>query len=147
MGRRKVARPIYENPENRIIERRVADVLEQKWNCVCHKLPYSYHADFVAMRGGRVIGFAEVKSRTISYSTHKTAMISEMKRMHCLRLAEHFGVTAKLIYKYDDGIFWIDFSETPDWHEIGGRKNTARDDQDIEIMAHWNRERLNKLCN
>ena len=140
-----MARPMYENPENRRIEREVADVLEKVWNCKCHKLPYSYHADFVAMRGDKVVGFAEVKSRTISYNTHETAMISELKRMNCLKLADHFNAPATLVYKYDDGIFWIDFSVEPDFHEIGGRKNTARDDQDIEIMAHWYRNRLNKL--
>jgi len=140
-----MARPMYENAENRRIEREVADYLEKVWDCKCYKLPIAYHADFVGMRGNKVVGFAEVKSRTISYNTHKTAMISELKRMNCLKLADHFNVPVNLIYKYDDGIFWIDFRVEPDFHEIGGRKNTARDDQDIEIMAHWYRNRLNKL--
>ena len=140
-----MTRRIYETPEDLAIERQVADILEQVWQVQLFKLPYAYHVDFVCFRDSKVTGFVEVKSRNISYATHDTAMISERKRMDAIRMANHFNVKALIVYRYLDGLFWLDFADEPDWREIGGRKNSDRDGQDIEIMAHWNKNKLKKI--
>jgi len=138
-------RKMYETPEDLKNERIVADKWEERYNCTCHKLPFSYHADFVCMRDSKIVGFIEVKRRELLWGTHQTFMISELKRMNCIKLGEHFGVPSLLVFKYIDGIFWGNFADEPDFHEIGGRKNSMRDSADIEIMAHWNRDRFKTL--
>lgn len=140
-----MARSRYESDEDLKHEWQVADEWESRFNVICTKLPWSYGADFACWRDGKVVGLIEVKRRNLTIDTHDTFMISERKRMECLRLGEYLGVPAVIVFKYKDGIYWADFSTERDFTEYGGRKKSDRDGQDIELMCHWVKSKFKRL--
>lgn len=141
-------RTIYESDENRKNEMLLAKAWGKKFNCECSKLPYSYFLDFVCEKDGKIVHILEVKRRNIKISNHDTHMISMKKVQHAKELTDILGVPCYLLFQYEDGVYYIDMSIPPDFYNKWGRvtqKNWRNDSADIEIMAHWDKDKFNKL--
>jgi hypothetical protein len=55
-------------------------------------------------------------------------------------------VPSFFVVKYDDEIRYIDFAETPDDFQVGGRTRANRRDQaDVELVGHYNVSRMKVL--
>ena len=143
-----MARKIYESDENRKNERRLAKAWERLFNVECSKLPFSYFLDFVCERDGKIIHILEVRKRNINIADHDTHMISMKKVQHAKELTDVLGVPCYLLFEYKDGCYYIDMAQQPDYYNKWGRmtKESWRGDSaDIEIMAHWSKDRFIKL--
>lgn len=131
-------RPMYETPSDIINELSVIESLSDLWGVTFHKLPIQYHLDFsISKIDGRIIGFIEVKTRTIAKSKFPTYIISMSK----IQMAKSMFDTSKqptfLVVQWTDAIGWcrIDsFEEIPPF-KIGGRTDRG-DEQDIEPVLH-----------
>ena len=132
---------MWETKEDLAREKDVADYACDRWGVTAFKLPIQYHADYALVRHGKIAALMEIRCRNKKYETF---MFSVQKRMHVRHIAQDLGVKAFFVIKFPDGIYYLDFDEEPDHSGIGGR-NELRDDRDVEIVYHYNVNRLKKL--
>lgn len=122
-------RPMYETPQHLKVEKEIAQALEKAWKCNLYKLPISYRADYLALRG-KPVGVIEVKHRTKRYPK---MFLSLHKFLESKALAEKLMVPFVLVYGFPEGIWWGNVSSYPLDIEVGGRTDRG-DWQDTEPM-------------
>ena len=128
-----MSRPIYETEADRANERRVADILLDRWRCTAVKLPRRYEIDYALSRGNRVMAWAEVKCRTNPREQYPTYMVALGKVIAGLDLAQRTNLPFMLVVQWTDSLGWV----TPklDAIHIGGRHDRG-DGDDEEPVAH-----------
>lgn len=137
-------RPTYETDLDRSNEESVIGVIAKLSMCDHMKLPKAYRADYVLIKNGRPVCIVEIKCRNVSIDKYETIMISAHKRMECVMLANELRCEVRLVIRYTDGIYAIDFKQEPDWSSVGGRWD-RNDQQDVEIVHHYKTARLKKI--
>ena len=141
-----MARPLYETEADLSREARVMHTAAEKWNCDYLKLPLSYRLDFALIRSNRLVALAEIRVRNVKAETYPTIIFSVNKRAKANQLSDQTKVPSFFVVKYDDEIRYIDFAETPDDFQVGGRTGANRRDQaDVELVGHYNVSRMKVL--
>lgn len=143
-----MARKLYETEKHRQDEKKLADAWGIKFKCKCSKLPYSYFLDFVCERDGKIVHILEVRRRNKKMANLNTHMIGMWKVTHARQLSDTLGVPCYLLFQYDDGCCYIDMEVAPDYYNRWGRmtkENNRGDAADVEIMAHWSKDKFTNL--
>tara|TARA_R110002153_G_scaffold272575_1_gene441458 strand:- start:1072 stop:1497 length:426 start_codon:yes stop_codon:yes gene_type:complete len=141
-----MARPLYETSEDLSREANVMQTAASKWKCDYLKLPLSYRLDFALVRSNKVAALAEIRVRNVAVSTYPTIIFSVLKRATANMLSAQIAVPSFFIVKYDDEIRYIDFAETPDEFQVGGRTGAnRRDHADVELVGHYDVMRMKVL--
>jgi len=128
-------RPRYESARDLANERRVAERLKAQRNLDVQKMPISYRLDYALMRDGKVVGFAEIKSRRNEMARYPTLMISLGKVMAAFQLTAATKLPCYLIAEFTDCIAVVNFREQ---HELGiGGRIDRNDAADVEPCAYY----------
>ena len=118
----------------------------EKWNCDYMKLPLSYRLDFALVRRNKLVALAEIRVRNVKAETYPTIIFSVNKRAKANELSDQTKVPSFFVVQYDDEIRYIDFAETPDEFQVGGRTGANRRDQaDVELVGHYDVSRMKRL--
>lgn len=129
-------RPTYETERDRQLERITIEVAAKRWQVTAVKLPQFDEVDYALVRGGRVVGVAEVKTRSNQHDTYQTYMISLRKVMRGAALELSAGLRFVLVVGFTDGVWYCRPSKEQDCNvSIGGRKDRG-DEQDVEMVLH-----------
>jgi len=138
-----MARPLYETAADLSREAKVMHTAAEKWQCDYLKLPLSYRLDFALIRNNRLVALAEIRVRNVTASKYPTIIFSVNKRAKANQLSDQIKVPSFFVVKYDDEIRYIDFAETPDEFQVGGRTGANRRDQaDVELVGHYDVDRM-----
>ena len=141
-----MGRPLYETDADLSREAVVMKLAATKWNCDYLKLPLSYRLDFALIRRNKLVALAEIRVRNVKAETYPTIIFSVNKRAKANQLSEQTKVPSFFVVQYDDEIRYIDFAETPDEIQVGGRTGANRRDQaDVELVGHYDVARMKKL--
>tara|TARA_R110000744_G_scaffold342627_3_gene447843 strand:+ start:316 stop:741 length:426 start_codon:yes stop_codon:yes gene_type:complete len=141
-----MGRPLYETDADLSREAVVMKLAATKWNCDYLKLPLSYRLDFALIRRNKLVALAEIRVRNVKAETYPTIIFSVNKRAKANQLSEQTKVPSFFVVQYDDEIRYIDFAETPDEFQVGGRTGANRRDQaDVELVGHYDVARMKKL--
>jgi hypothetical protein len=135
---------MYESSHDLDQEQSVASVLSKAWNCEFHKLPISYHVDWMLMREGKGVAFAELKSRKVPSTQYKTLMLSLSKWIKGNDLRRATTLPFLIIAKFTDGIFYLDSYSADVDFGIGGRTDRG-DSQDIEPVVYMEIQHFKKV--
>lgn len=137
-------RPIYESPEDLRNEKDVVEKLTQIWGMVFHKLPMSYHVDWLMVKDGKPRGFAELKCRNCGRRKYPTLMLSLAKWMRGKELAQELNTSFIIIVRWSDGIFFHKAGTQPISYGFGGR-NDRDDEQDMEPVVYINTDHFQRI--
>ena len=141
-----MARPLYETDADLSREAKVMQTAAEKWNCDYMKLPLSYRLDFALVRRNKLVALAEIRVRNVKAETYPTIIFSVNKRAKANELSDQTKVPSFFVVQYDDEIRYIDFAETPDEFQVGGRTGANRRDQaDVELVGHYEVSRMKRL--
>lgn len=141
-----MARPLYETDADLSREAKVMQTAAEKWNCDYMKLPLSYRLDFALVRRNKLVALAEIRVRNVKAETYPTIIFSVNKRAKANELSDQTKVPSFFVVQYDDEIRYIDFAETPDEFQVGGRTGSNRRDQaDVELVGHYDVGRMKRL--
>ena len=132
------ARAFYETAADVVREREFADRLELGWGVDMRKLPVKYRLDFLALRGGRAIAFAELKQRTIPASRYETYILGANKFAAARMYAKTFGLPAILAVRFTDADLCVELREDHGRRLgfIDKHLSTRQDDADLEPVVH-----------
>jgi hypothetical protein len=128
-------RPKYETAYDLANETTAQEVIEAEFKCKLHKLPVSYHADWVATRNNKVVAVIEFKKRTVDKNRYATTFIFVDKWMNGIRLSDTMAVPFMLFIEWTDGLYWHHVGSTPVEFTMGGRTDRG-DPQDIQPSVH-----------
>lgn len=137
-------RPIYESPADLQNEKDVVEKLTQSWGIIFHKLPMSYHIDWLMVKDGNPRGFAELKCRRNDRQKYPTFMISLAKWMRGKELAHELSIPFIIIVRWNDGIFFHKAGTSPVTFGFGGRSDRG-DSQDVEPVVYIGTEHFQKI--
>ena len=128
-------RPQYVSDEDERLEMAVAFVLKRRFDLdSVVKNPRFFPMDLSLMRGSRVIGFAEVKSRYFPSTKYDEVFLSVARAINMANFAAVSGRPVILVWNFSDKMLGLSIRDG--WHApwpiaMGGR--TDRDDsEDIE---------------
>jgi len=144
-----MSRPIYETEATLERERALADAIEILWSVTCRKLPIKYGLDYALMREGRIIAFAELKSRN-TYTSEAMdklggVMLSLDKLEHAQRFIGFTGLPVFFVVELKDGIFAAKFDEKPKFKLAFGGRSDRDDWQDVEPVGFISLSQFKKL--
>lgn len=131
-----MARPMYETQFDRNNEQRVAELLAEKGYTLV-KLPLQYKLDFAIIEDelDKVVGFAELKARTVEMNKYPTAMISLAKVVKAHDISSCTNLPSYFIVLYKDALVRINFASEFSVN-IGGRSDRG-DPQDRDVCAYY----------
>lgn len=99
--------PIFKTREDDSNEHKVAEIVEKHWGCDLISLGALAPIDWCAIRGDRLVGVIELKTRTHNSSKFSTVFLNFRKWL-ALTLAEvGLGVPAIFIVQFTDTLKWI----------------------------------------
>ncbi len=100
-------------------------------------MPIRYGIDYAFLRDGAVVGFAELKCRTIRRDAFPTMMISLGKIISAQALYRVTHVPIVLVVEWTDWVGWTQIAgeNACDYQTaLGGRKD-RNDEQDNDVVA------------
>ena len=127
---------MYETQADRNNEQRVAELLAEKGYTLV-KLPLQYKLDFAIIEDelDKVVGFAELKARTVEMNKYPTAMISLAKVVKAHDISSCTNLPSYFIVLYKDALVRINFASEFSVN-IGGRSDRG-DPQDRDVCAYY----------
>jgi hypothetical protein len=128
-------RPLYESSFDLKNENDVSEQLSDLWDCTFHKLPISYHIDWMLMKNNKSVAFAELKTRKNSSKQYPTLLLSLAKWIYGNHLSKATSLPFLIIAKWTDGIFYVNSNNAKVTFGIGGRTD-RNDNQDIEPVVY-----------
>lgn len=137
-------RPIYESPADLQNEKDIVEKLTQMWGISFHKLPMSYHIDWLMVKDKQARGFAELKCRNNDRRKYPTFMISLAKWMRGKELAHELSTSFIIIVKWTDGIYFHKAGTYPITYGFGGRSDRG-DSQDMEPVVYIDTDHFTRI--
>lgn len=133
--------PIYETPRDIYNEDAVRDALIARYQDMeLIRTPPRYAMDFAMLRSGKLVGWAEVKTRTCSHTEYDEAMISLSKVVAGKLLSDATGTKSHLFIKWTDRIGFVEMAK-PDRIGTGGRTDRG-DPNDFDLCAFFSINRF-----
>lgn len=114
----------------------VAEQIERHWNCKLHKFGSLCPIDWYAERAGRLVGVAELKSRTHASDTFSTVYLSVRKWLALSLASIGLGCPALFVVSFTDGVRWISVADV-DASAIricGVNRNKAKAERDANAI-------------
>lgn len=132
-------RPIYESEEDRVNEQALADYLAERHDLLMYKMPIKLHLDYFATRGGRGVGFFEMRRRKVNMHQYDTMMLGMHKIQSAHNLTAATGLPCFFVVQWNDakGICRIPPEEHVSVRWDWGGHNNRNDPQDMEPVAYW----------
>lgn len=104
-------KPIFENDIDAENEARVAGVCERKWQCKLFRQKRLAQFDYVAVRGGEVLCFVEMRSISYKMADLPHIMISMTKLIAAKTMGDITGKRHLFVVDYQDGIRFADLNQ------------------------------------
>jgi hypothetical protein len=133
-------RPIYETAEDLVREESISDqfvnaVYGDNNLVTAVKLPKFYHVDYALVKYGQIIGWLEIKSRTIPSTNYTTYHLAYKKWREGNLLAEQSNLPYYLAVRWTDCLGVITFPNTIAIKLVIGGRIDRNDPDDREPMA------------
>jgi hypothetical protein len=138
---------IFQSPEDRAIQRAVADEVERKWKCKICEFGALSSVDWYAQRLERLVGVLELKARKHPREKFPTVFLNVRKWLALQMAAIGLGVPGLFVVRFEDGVFWIKLNAIdPRKMRIAGWSEArARAANDIEPVIEVPVDELRKL--
>lgn len=125
--------PVFITAQDRQVEAEVAAVLEKAWGCELRSFGPLCPVDCYAIRGGRLVGLAEIKSRSHASTAYETVFLNMRKWLALTLGSVAVGVPALFAVRFTDGVFWVPVADVDARSvTVGGRRDRAGVSNDIE---------------
>lgn len=130
----------YERRADRIAESIVGELMHDRWRVNLRKLPRSYQLDYVMLKRGKVVGFAEIKQRTTRMNEYDTYTVS-LSKVHAGRMITlTTSLPCFLVVSWADAVGFVDMSKVEIKPLMWGGRNDRNDPEDKEVMVHISTE-------
>jgi hypothetical protein len=96
--------PIFQTAEDRESEQAVALLLEKHYRCEMHRFGELSAVDWYAVRRGRMVGIAELKTRSHASDKYPTVYLNVRKWLALLLSSIGLGVPALFVVRFTDQI-------------------------------------------
>lgn len=128
-----MARPIYETESDLKRERALANYAALKWNCFMRKQDKYNQFDYVAISGGKVKAFVELRCRNNEYEKYPTCFVSASKLSSAHAMYQATGLKVLFLVSWKDKTGFTDLvKQYP--ITVGGRLD-RNDSADVEALA------------
>jgi hypothetical protein len=124
----------YETPEDLKRERAVMDRTCARWRCEAQKLGPD-EIDFQLVRDGRVVAYAEVKTRHNARDAYPTYCVDRSKWRGLQEVTEETGLPAFLVVDFVDGLHYVRVADQPYRTGVMHRKDRG-DPSDRDVVIH-----------
>ena len=125
--------PIFKTDEDEQNEATIASTIEESWGCKLHSFGRLSPIDWWAERDGRVVGVAELKSRSHSVGKYPTVFLNVRKWLALILAGNGMGVPALFIVKWPDDARWIHVGTIDaSMLRVGGCARTVKSRSDVE---------------
>ena len=144
-----MSRPLYETEQDRENERRLAEMIEAKYNYKFVKMPIKLSLDYMMLGlDGMARAFMEMRQRKTPMRKYPTYMISLYKVMMARQLTQTTGLPCYLAVQWSDkaGICKLPPDITPLRISQGGSMQRG-DSQDIEPVVYFDMSDFKELAN
>ena len=128
-------RPKYESDKDLQAEKMVAKYLKSKHQIDCFKLPISYRLDWIVFKNRKLLGFMELKTRTVKHNEYPSLILSLSKYSYGCQLAHLTGSTFWVAAKWTDGLGFCKCDDIAIGVEMWGRHDRG-DKDDFEPVVH-----------
>lgn len=143
-----MSRPLYETEQDRENERRLAEMIEAKYNYKFVKMPIKLSLDYMLTQDGAAKAFMEMRQRRTPMHKYSTYMISLYKVMMASQLTQTTGLPCYLAVQWSDkaGICKLPPHIAPLSVAQGGSMQRG-DPQDIEPVVYFDMSCFKELAN
>jgi len=125
--------PIFKTAQDEQSEADVARALTRLWNCEFHSFGKLSLIDWYAVRTGRLVGIAELKTRSHERAKYPTVFLNVRKWLALTVAAAGLGVPAVFVVRFSDGTYFVNVSEIDASNvKIGGCRQIVKARNDIE---------------
>lgn len=132
-GRASDGTATYATDADRTSERDVARALEQAWACELRPFGSLAPVDWYALRHGRIVGIAELKSRSHAAGTHETVWLNVRKWLALHLASVGMGVRGVFVVRFADDTRWIDVSDIDARRvRVAGCRRIVKSASDVE---------------
>ena len=126
-------RPTYENKEHLAKEQELAEFVAVKWRCEMRKQDKYNQFDYVAVRGGNVTAFVELRCRSNPIGKYPNCFITSSKLAHAHAMHGATGLPILFLVRWVDAIGFADLTKRYSI-TVGGRTDRG-DKADVEAVA------------
>lgn len=126
-------RPTYENKDHLAKEQELAEFVASKWQCDMRKQDKFNQFDYVAMRGGKVTAFVELRCRSNPIDKYPNCFITSSKLAHAHAMHGATGLPILFLVSWVDAIGFADLTKRYSI-TVGGRTDRG-DKADVEAVA------------
>ena len=129
-------RPTYETEEDLAREQEMREHTLKAWGGTSFKVPKKYNVDdYMIDIEGKIWALVEYKNCNLAIKTFpKPIFISAHKIMMCQAYARQAGVPFYIVYRFFDGMYFVDATSEKFDIDIDGREN-RNDKQDKEPVC------------
>lgn len=127
--------PLFACEVDAVHEREVAALLAQAWNCEIKAFGRLCPVDFFALRGDRLVGVLELKSRSHGSAKYPTVFLNVRKWLALKLAAYGLGCPGIFVVRFTDGVYFIPVDAVPVGSAnviIGGTREIVKSHTDIE---------------
>lgn len=130
-----LTRPHYETKQNLRLEDVVSEIYARYLQVGQVKIPAKqYRMDRAAVCDGRIVGFFEIKTRTVAHNHYAFYMLSAAKFRDGVYW-HNLGLSFTLVVSFTDGLFYYTYRDHDDIRYALGGRTDRNDAQDIEPLA------------
>lgn len=125
--------PLHCTDHDKKHESELVSLLQEKWGCEIHQFGNLCPIDYYAQRHGRLVGVAELKSRTHPSVKYQTVYLNARKWLAMMMAQVGMGCPAVFVVRFTDEVRFIqadliDASKL----EVGGCARRVKSRTDIE---------------
>lgn len=132
-GRKPNADGSFEKPDDRRAQIEVGEILSKAWRCVMHRYPQFSPIDWYGERNGKIVCFAELKTRTHGKGEYPTVFLNVRKWLALQIQQIASGVPSFYIVRFTDSIRWIQINDVDaSQMRMGGCVRRVKSDCDHE---------------
>ena len=123
----------FQTADDRASEEEVAAILSQRWNCEFGRFGHLSALDWFVTRHGRMIGVAELKTRSHPSTQFPTVWLNVRKWLALQLMVVAAGVQATFVVRFTDGIFYCRLADIDAQQmRVAGCKRVVKARSDIE---------------
>ena len=127
-------RQLYESDKDKAEERRIADILQARWNCQVTKLPNAYNLDYACHRMKELRWFVEIKSRNCFSTAYPDIILSLHKVFAARQFAAETSKKCFFVVQWLDRLAYANILKET-WPIAWGGRDDRNDWQDKEPVA------------
>lgn len=138
--------PIFKTAADEASEQAVAEMLERAWGCTLRSFGRLSVIDWYAERHGRLVGLAELKSRSHPAGKYPTVFLNVRKWLALMLGSTGLGVPALFVVRFEDGVRWLPVADVDASRQrVGGCRRQVKSRSDVEPVIEVPIEALRAL--